>query len=330
MVNYTKNELSRFNGRLLSPKVILIIPQSKLFTSNTLIFDDQTKLVVDTGFQHGSGQLTSIKDFFSIGSEDFIFFSHYHIDHIIGSHIFSSSSKLIHQSEKDAFESLEAFLQFCFQEKLNPSEYDQWKPHFLTFLEYEGLSRWTDLVLDDTQRIDTRRPLDLGEISLDVLPLPGHSPGHCGLYEPHNHILFIGDIDLSNFGPWYGWRNANIDSFQQSIAQLRQFIEDNEISWIIPSHSEPINNKQDCLKRLDLYGIKFDERKKRILEFITQQRSNGTTIGEIAEKSFIYQGKKSTPAFIFETFEYFMVEHHLEELVLEGYVNFEGDKVFFI
>lgn len=328
MVDYARNELSRFNGRLLSPKIILIMPQSKLLTSNTLIFDDQIKLVVDTGFQRGSGQLTSVRDFFSIGSEDFIFFSHYHIDHIIGSHIFSPSLKLIHQLEKDAFESLEAFLQFCFQDKLNPSEYDQWEPHFLTFLEYEGLSGWTDLALDDTQRIDTHRPLDLGETSIDVLHLPGHSPGHCGLYEPDNQILFIGDIDLSNFGPWYGWRNANITSFQQSIAKLRRFIEDNEISWIIPSHSKPINNKQDCLKRLDLYRNKFDERKKRILEFITQQRSNGITVGEIAKKSFIYQGKKSTPAFIFETFEYFMVEHHLEELVLERYVNFEGNRVF--
>ncbi|MFX1285858.1 MAG: MBL fold metallo-hydrolase [Promethearchaeota archaeon] len=328
MVNYSKYELSPFNGRILSPKVILIQPQSKFFTSNTLIFNDQVKLVVDTGFQHGSGQLTRVRDFFCIGSDDSIFFSHYHIDHIIGGHIFTQSSKLIHQSEKDAFESVEAFLQFCFQDKPSPSEHRQWKLHFITFLEYEGLTGWKDLAFNKIEWIDAQDPLDLGETSVDVLHLPGHSPGHCGLYESVNQILFIGDIDLSHFGPWYGWKNANLFSFRQSITHLRQFIKENEISWIVPSHSPPINNKQDCLNRLENFNKIFDERKKRILEFITQQRSNGTTIEAIAQQSFIYQGKISTPPYVFETFERIMVEHHLKELVLEGYVDFEGDKVF--
>lgn len=328
MADYAKHELSQLNGRLLSPKIILIMPRSKLFTSNTLVFDSQKKIVVDTGFQHGSGQLSSVRDFFSIGSDDFILFSHYHIDHIIGSHLFSQSSKLIHQSEKDAFKSEETFLQFCYQDNLSSSEYDLWKPRFLSFLEYEDLSEWTDLALDDTQLIDTGSPLDLGEISLDVLHLPGHSPGHCGLYEPDNQILFIGDIDLSNFGPWYGWRNADILSFRQSIGQLRQFIEENEISWIVPSHSPPLKNKQDCLKRLENYSQIFDERKRRILDFITRQRSNGTTIGEIAGQSFIYQGKISTPPFVFETFEYFMVEHHIKELSMEGQIIQEEKRIF--
>lgn len=288
------------------------------------------KLVVDTGFQHGSGQLTSVRDFFSIGSDDSILFSHYHLDHIIGSHIFPQSSKLIHQSEKDALESEDTFLKFCYQETLTPSEYNQWKPRFLSFLEYEGLSGWTDLALDDALHVDTNNPLDLGKMSLDVLHLPGHSPGHCGLYEPEDQILFIGDIDLSSFGPWYGWKNANIQSFRQSIVRLRQFIEDNEISWIVPSHSEPINNKQDCLKRLENYDQIFDERKRRILEFITKQRQEGTTIGEITRQSPIYQGKESSPPHVFETFENFMVGHHLEELAIEGYVVLEGDRVFSI
>ena len=74
----------------------------------------------------------------------------------------------------------------------------------MTFLEYEGLSGWKDLALDHIQSFDINKPLDLGEIRLEFLHLPGHSPGHCGLYEPESKVLFIGDIDLSKFGPWYG------------------------------------------------------------------------------------------------------------------------------
>lgn len=327
MGKYAKSDLSRFNGRVLSPKIILITPQSKLFTSNTLIFDDEIKLVVDTGFQHGTGQLRSVRDFFNIGSDDSVFFSHYHIDHTIGSYIFSQSSKLIHGTEKDALVNEETFLKFCYQYNLNPSEYNKWKPRFLSFLEYEELSEWSDLTLNNIQSIDTSNPLDLGKTSLDILHLPGHSPGHCGLYEPDSRILFIGDIDLSKFGPWYGWRNANLQSFRESLVNLKQFIEENEISLIITSHSSPIENKQDCLLRLENYCKIFDERKRRILEFIIKHQPEGTTIGEITKQSLIYQGKKSTPPFVFETFERFMVEHHLEELTMEGHIDYEGDRV---
>lgn len=325
MVEYPKNELSRFNGKILSPKIFLIRPQSKYFTSNSLIFDDQIKLVVDTGFQHGTGQLKSVRDYFDIGEADSILFSHYHIDHTVGSYVFPQCEKLIHSSEKDVLVSEETFLKFCYQTDLK-SDYDKWKPRFLDFLEFEGLSGWKDLLLDHIQSFDINKPLDLGEIQLEFLHLPGHSPGHCGLYEPESKILFIGDIDLSKFGPWYGWRNANLQSFRQSIAKLKEFIENNSISIIIPSHSSPIENKQECLKRLSDFNNIFDERKRKILEFITKQKA-GTTITELTKQSFIYQGSRSQPQFVHEVFERFMIEHHLEELKLEKLVLWDEDKV---
>ena len=170
--------------------------------------------------------------------------------------------------------------------------------------------------------------MDIGKKSVDIIHLAGHSPGHCGLYEPDSQVLFIGDIDLSKFGPWYGWRNADIQSFRQSLVKLEDFIENNEISWIIPSHTAPIEDKQECLTRLENYSKVFDERKGRIIEFITQKQKDGTTIEEITIQSFIYQGKKSDPPFIFETFERFMVEHHLKELFFEEGVYYDHDRIF--
>ncbi len=328
MVHYSKSDLARFNGRILSPNVVLIRPKSKLFTSNTLLFDDQVKLVVDAGFQHRTGQLNTVKEFFNIGLEDSIFFSHYHIDHIIGSYTFSETPKLIHPSEKDALINKKTFLEFCHQSDLSSSDWDQWTSHFENFLKQEGLSGWSDLTLSNIQSIDLDCTLDIGKKSVDIIHLPGHSPGHCGLYEPDSKVLFIGDIDLSKFGPWYGWRNADIQSFRRSIDKLENFIENHEISWIVPSHTSPIEDKQECLTRLRNYSKVFDERKGRIIEFLTQKQKNGTTIEEITIQSFIYQGKKSEPPFIFETFERFMVEHHLKELFLENGIYYDDDRIF--
>ncbi|MHA2248007.1 MAG: MBL fold metallo-hydrolase [Candidatus Hodarchaeales archaeon] len=327
MVEYSKNDLSRFNGRILSPNIILIRPQvSKLLTSNVLLFDDQIKLVVDTGgFQYGSGQMSMVKDFFKIESDDIVLFSHYHIDHVFSAHIFSESHKLIHELETDVLRSLDNFLEFCLGDKKGVLEHASvWKPRFLSFLEHESLSEWNDLSLDNIQPLDTNRSLELGEKTPEIIHLPGHSPGHCGLYEPVSQILFIGDIEIgSRFGPWYGWANANLQTFRKTIVKLKDFIEKNEVSWIIPSHSAPIEDKQECLKRLADFNDIFNLRKRTILEFITKQH-NGITIGEITNQSFIYQGRNNVP---WEIFERIMVEKHIEELLMEGYIICEGDRV---
>lgn len=327
MVKYTKNELIQFNGALLFPGVILIRPEdSKQFTSNIIIFDGEVKLVVDTGgFQFKSKRMSAIRDFFKIGSSDVVLFSHYHLDHTMGSHSFSESQKIIHQSEKDVLKSLENYFGFGLGKMARIPEYQEiWKPLFSNFLNQEGLSEWTDLAFDNIQSIDKSHTLDLGEKDLEILHFPGHSPGHCGVYEPASKILFIGDIDLGlKFGPWYGWANSDLETFRKTIDKLKSFIENNEISVVIPSHSSPIE-KPECLKRLEEFGQIFDERKERIFEFIDKNNS-GITIREIVSESIIHQGKT---IHFWEFFEQIMVEKHLKELELEESIFCEEDRIF--
>ncbi|MFQ5978293.1 MAG: MBL fold metallo-hydrolase [Candidatus Heimdallarchaeota archaeon] len=327
MVNYTKTELAQFNGTLLFPEITLIRPKdSRQFTSNLIIIDDKVKLVVDTGgFQFKSKRMSAIRDFFKIGSSDVVLFSHYHLDHTMGSHSFSESQKVIHSSEKDVLKSMENFFAFGLGSTAEIPEYQEiWKPLFSNILNQEGLSEWADLAFDNIQSIDNRNTLDLGEKELEILHFPGHSPGHCGAYEPFSKILFIGDIDLGlKFGPWYGWVNSDLEAFRKTIDKLKSFVEANEISVVIPSHSSPIE-KAECLKRLEEFGRIFDKRKKRIFEFI-DKNTTGTTVGEIVSQSIIHQGKT---IHFWEFFEQVMVEKHLIELELEESIFCEGDQIF--
>ncbi|MFX0052062.1 MAG: MBL fold metallo-hydrolase, partial [Candidatus Hermodarchaeota archaeon] len=214
--------LTTLNGTELFPNIFLFRPKSSnLLTSNTLVFNDGTILIVDAGFQHGTEQIRGIKEFFNIGTKDILFLSHYHLDHIIGSHLFPESQKLIHQSEIEALHDKETFLRFCFQFNVDQKVLNDWKTRFKAFLNYEGLSVWDDLALTNIQSYKANISLNLGEIILKIIHLPGHSPGHCGLYEPISKILFITDIDLSKFGPWYGWRSSNLEDFRQSIKFLQ-------------------------------------------------------------------------------------------------------------
>ena len=43
-----------------------------------------------------------------------------------------------------------------------------------------------------------------GGVRIRAQHLPGHTAGHCALVEESQGVAFIGDIDLSGFGPYYG------------------------------------------------------------------------------------------------------------------------------
>ncbi|MFX0096099.1 MAG: MBL fold metallo-hydrolase, partial [Candidatus Hodarchaeota archaeon] len=184
-----------------------------------------------------------------------------------------------------------------------------------------------DLGLDNHQVIESNNTLNLGEMILEIIHLPGHTPGHCCFYEPTNQILFIGDFDiLSKFGPWYGWRNTSLSLFRSSTETLKHFVETNEITTVVPSHSRPLK-KRECLDRLILFNKVFDKRDEQILTFIANQK-DGTTVSEIADQSFIYQGKKSDPPYIWGFFEQIHIEKHVEELLTDGRIKKEEEQIF--
>jgi glyoxylase-like metal-dependent hydrolase (beta-lactamase superfamily II) len=318
MVKVTQNDVSRFNGKFLAPGIIIIRPfVRKYLTTNSLLFVDETNLLIDAGFQHNSRQLQTSKETIE---PDIVLFSHYHLDHVFGSHIFTESRKIIHNSEMKPFSSLESFLDFCYFNTPIPKEMlKNWNERLHFFLSLENLSNWQELALDKVESFKSTDTLDLGNFKLQILHLPGHSPGHCGIFEPTNKVLFIGDLDISRvLFAWYGWKNADLAQFRQSVLVVKDFIEENDVSIIVPSHSKPVSKEEGLLRLEKLYNV-FDLRKNQILEFIAKNK-NGTTLTEITKQSFIYQGKKSDPQFIWKLFEKNHIEKHVDELVKEGEV----------
>lgn len=325
MKPYNTEDLVSFNGTEIAPGIILIRPSMRQYlTTNSLLFLDETKLVVDAGFQYNSGQLQKISDRIN---PDILLFSHYHLDHVFGSHVFSDSKKKIHISEMSPFSSLEDFLKFCYYDTPISKEIAEiWEDRLHFFLSLENLSDWKELTLDRVESFKSTDSFDLGEMNVKVIHLPGHSPGHCGFYESTNEVLFIGDIDISKASfAWYGWKNSDLEQFRKSVLLVKEFIQENEVSAIIPSHSKPVS-KEEALKRLEaLYNV-FDFRKKQILDFIAK-KMNGTSILEITKQSFIYQGKKSDPPYVWELFEKIHIEKHLEELIKEEKVSYDGNLI---
>ncbi len=61
---------------------------------------------------------------------------------------------------------------------------------------------------------------DLGQVQVRAFHMPGHTAGHCVLLVEPEGVAFIGDIDLTGFGPYYGDASSSLRDFRNSLMRL--------------------------------------------------------------------------------------------------------------
>lgn len=104
-----------------------------------------------------------------------------------------------------------------------------------------------DIVVDRNHRenyvpyeimgIDDGHQFDLGEgYIVEAVLLPGHTPGQCGFYDHHNHILFCGDttgIGSRPKGTPFG-EFCTVEAMHDALVKLQPRF--NEIEGVFPGH----------------------------------------------------------------------------------------------
>lgn len=87
---------------------------------------------------------------------------------------------------------------------------------------------------------------------LEVVPLPGHTMGHCGFYQPGRKLLFAGDLFSNYWGvvklppPWF---NMNSRVIRRSVATAL----DLDLTGVVPNHSREAS-PEDHLRDLRALG----------------------------------------------------------------------------
>lgn len=102
--------------------------------------------------------------------------------------------------------------------------------------------------------------LEVGPYRFEVIDIPGHSPGHIGLYERKHKLFLGGDHILNEITPNITFWHYKIDSlgnFMESLNKIRRF----DIDWVFPSHRSLI---QDHRQRIDELIIHHQERLEEI------------------------------------------------------------------
>ncbi len=179
--------------------------------------------------------------------------------------------------------------------------------------------QWEQLVNErmfgalDEGRVDeelkNRDTFGLGNITLKTLYTPGHLPDHMCIEILEPNLIFGSDLDLTEFGPYYGHPNSSIHDFKMSIRKVQHGKYDGLISGHL---SNPL--VFDYKDRLTAYSRQIGMREDLVLSAILEGAS---TIPEITANPIIYP---SLPQTVYLQFETWMIEHHVTSLIEKGLI----------
>ena len=148
------------------------------YQENTyLIFDDSKEaVVIDPGNYEGY-ENESISKFIDENKLQLkkIILTHCHLDHCLGNKYLNQkygAELLIPFDERDLYKNVE---------------------NIATLFGFANYSH-----LDENEYLKEKDKIEFGDIKLDVLFLPGHSPGHLAFYFKNDNVCFSGDVLFYN------------------------------------------------------------------------------------------------------------------------------------
>ncbi len=287
----------------ITPNIFFIqAPNSAKFPyCNGLFIQDKLNAIIDTSF---GAEIIAILNQEGI---DIVINSHFHEDHILNNNLFPHAQILVHEDDAPAVESLDAFL-----------DYYGFKEPATIQLGLDSLEMIDLKPSKVTRKLSADEIIDLGKTQLQVIHTPGHTPGHCCFYEEKNHLLFLGDIDLNRFGPWYGHACSNIDDFIESINKCISI----NPSLVVTSHKGIITD--NIIGRLKEFLDTIYIREETIIKTLAIPH----TLDELTAKQIFY-GPGLTLDPLYMAMEEIAISHHLKRLIILGQVR-QDENLFYL
>ena len=148
--------------------------------------------------------------------------THRHFDHTGGLHEFEEV--VVHRDDAEAVANAEGFASLRIAD-YPPEELAGYeaRPSLLTALPREGfdLGSYAVTPVNPTRVVDDGDELDLGDRRLEVLHLPGHTPGEIGLWEADTRTLFAGDCVYESGLLLDELPESDIPAYVRSMQRLR-------------------------------------------------------------------------------------------------------------
>jgi len=91
--------------------------------------------------------------------------------------------------------------------------------------------------------------IEVGEYVFEVVDIPGHTPGHIGLYERNHKLFFCGDHILGKISPnisFWGFESDILAIFIESLKKVYEF----DINHLFSAHGIPVLNYRKRITEL--------------------------------------------------------------------------------
>jgi len=243
---------------------------------------------------------------------DLVVLGHVHEDHMAGLHRVPQAQVQVHEADLAAAQSWAGLARhFGLRDELMASMKAGFEREF-NYVPRPDATGYADGASWDLG----------GSVRVRAHHLPGHTAGHCALVVENEGLAFIGDIDLSGFGPYYGDATSSLRDFRRSLQAVAEL--DARV-WVTSHHRGVITDRDQFLDALAAFTAKIDERHDRLVGYL---RSGALTLDQLAARRLIYP-----PDFDAEyvpDVERRSIARHLEELMDEGRVRVEDGRYLLV
>ena len=207
----------------------------------------------------------------AVGDVDDILLTHAHEDHQAGNFLWPGAGVWAHERDVEGLRSLEGMLDIFTRV---PERRERLRGLLLETYHY--------VERPDARAFVDGHVFDLGAgVTVEAVHTPGHTHGHCAFLVEPASLLFLGDVDLSSFGPFYGDETGSLIEFEQTLEKLAAL----EAEHYLSGHHIGLVDRSTYLERLERYHDKIRERDRRLVEFLALPHD----LDDIAEHRFVYR-----------------------------------------
>lgn len=248
------------------------LPNFPLTTVNSyIILSDKRNLIIDTGFNTEEGRnaiLEGIQELNVNLRRTDLLLTHLHPDHVgmasflqekgVTVYIGKIDGHLINSTySKKAKSQLEKLYEVLSHENdIMPTRANEY-----------GNNSTEDVIFHFLQ---ARELITVGEYSFEVMDIPGHTPGHIGLFERTHKLFFCGDHILEKISPsvmFWGYNQDILGFYINSLNKVNRL----DIDYLFTAHFNIIRNHRDRISKLI---FEYEERLAEIKNIMSEEEKS--------------------------------------------------------
>jgi glyoxylase-like metal-dependent hydrolase (beta-lactamase superfamily II) len=233
---------------------------------------------------------------------DRVLLSHCHEDHIAGGGLYAALPWAVHELDRPGLRSLDDMMAiYGFGDPIDAA----FRPVLLERFHYAP--RPSASGFEDGAVFELG-----GGVRVRAIHAPGHTRGHSFLHVEPDDVIYLGDVDLTSFGPYYGDAWSDLEDFETTLERARGL----EARWYATFHQVGVlEGRTAFLERLQRFADVIASREARLLAFLAEPHS----LDEIAAHRFVYRPQDAVP--FADAVERRSMGQHVDRLIRQGRVR---------